>query len=145
MIGLENGYLKESAALYLKAARVSRDPNNRYRYYYMAAEVLQDLDQPNDAVKYLVAAIETLLNDTPELVLCDPTDALARARATSRNYVVRLLYHLTSVLLYNAWNYANLLLCRAVNRQFEKPLLKLTRLAVHFEGFIIGGLGPPRP
>jgi putative transposase len=68
-----------------------------------------------------------------------------QAKTTSRKYVVRLLYHLTSVLLYNVWNYANLLLCRAMKRQFEKPLLKLTRLAMHFEGFIIGGLGPPRP
>jgi hypothetical protein len=66
------------------------------------------------------------------------------AKTTSRKYVVRLLYHLTSVLLYNVWNYANLLLCRSMKRQFEKPLLKLTILAVHFEGFIIGGLGPPR-
>lgn len=67
-----------------------------------------------------------------------------QAKTTSRKYVVRLLYHLTSVVLYNVWNYANLLLCRALKKQFEKPLLKLTRLAVHFEGFIIGGLGPPR-
>jgi hypothetical protein len=67
-----------------------------------------------------------------------------QAKTTSRKYVVRLLYHLTSVLLYNVWNYANLLLCRAMKKEFEKPLLKLTRLAVHFEGFIIGGLGPPR-
>jgi hypothetical protein len=67
-----------------------------------------------------------------------------QAKTTSTQYVVRLLYHLASVLLYNVWNYANLLLCRASKRRFEKPLLKLTRLAVHFEGFIIGGLGPPR-
>ena len=67
-----------------------------------------------------------------------------QAKTTSTQYVVRLLYHLASVLLYNVWNYANLLLCRTMKKQFKKPLLKLTRLAVHFEGFIIGGLGPPR-
>ena len=67
-----------------------------------------------------------------------------QAKTTSTQYVVRLLYHLASVLLYNVWNYANLLLCRALKTPFNKPLLKLTRLAVHFEGFIIGGLGPPR-
>jgi hypothetical protein len=67
-----------------------------------------------------------------------------QAKTTSRKYVVRLLYHLTSVLLYNVWNYANLLLCRALGKQFDKPLLKLTRLAAHFEGLIVGGLGPPR-
>jgi hypothetical protein len=67
-----------------------------------------------------------------------------QAKTTSTQYVVRLLYHLASVLLYNVWNYANLLLCRALKTPLNKPLLKLTRLAVHFEGFIIGGLGPPR-
>jgi len=67
-----------------------------------------------------------------------------QAKTTSRRYVVRLLYHLASVLLYNVWNYANLLLFRALKTPFNKPLLKLSRLAVHFEGFIIGGLGPPR-
>jgi len=66
------------------------------------------------------------------------------AKTTSRKYVVRLLYHLASVLFYYVWNYAYLLLCRMLKRQFVKPLLKLSRLAVHFEGFIIGGLGPPR-
>jgi hypothetical protein len=66
------------------------------------------------------------------------------AKTTSKKYMVRLLYHLASVLFYNVWNYANLLLCRVLKRRFVKPLLKLTRLAVHFEGFVIGGLGPPR-
>jgi hypothetical protein len=67
-----------------------------------------------------------------------------QAKTTSTNYKLRLLYQMTSVLLYNVWHYANFLLCRALKKQFDKPLLKLTRLAVHFEGFIIGGLGPPR-
>ena len=68
----------------------------------------------------------------------------AQAKTTSTNYKLRLLYQMTSVLLYNVWHYANFLLCRALKKQFGKPLLTLTRLAVHFEGFIIGGLGPPR-
>lgn len=67
-----------------------------------------------------------------------------QAKTTSTNYTLRLLYRMTSVLLYNVWHYANFLLCRALKRQFDRPLLKLTRLAVHFEGFVIGGLGPPR-
>jgi hypothetical protein len=66
------------------------------------------------------------------------------AKTTSKKYVVRLLYHLASVLFYNVWNYAKLLLCRVLKRRFVKPLLKLTRLAVYFEDFVIGGLGPPR-
>ena len=68
----------------------------------------------------------------------------AQAKTTSTNYKLRLIYQMTSVVLYNVWHYANFLLCRAQKKQFDKPLLTLTRLAVHFEGFIIGGLGPPR-
>jgi len=67
-----------------------------------------------------------------------------QAKTTSTNYKLRLIYQMTSVLLYNVWHYANFLLCRALKKPFDKPLLSLTRLAVHFEGFIIGGLGPPR-
>jgi hypothetical protein len=66
------------------------------------------------------------------------------AKTTSTNYKLRLIYQMTSVLLYNVWHYANFLLCRALKKPFGKPFLMLTRLAVHFEGFIIGGLGPPR-
>ena len=66
------------------------------------------------------------------------------AKTTSRKYVLRLLYQMTSVLVYNVWQYANLLLCRATKTPFVRPLLKLTSLATHFEGFIVGGLGPPR-
>jgi len=68
----------------------------------------------------------------------------AQAKTTSTNYKLRLIYQMTSVLLYNVWHYANFLLCRALKKQFDKPVLMLTRLAVHFEGFVIGGLGPPR-
>ena len=68
----------------------------------------------------------------------------AQAKTTSTNYKLRLLYQMASVILYNVWHYANFLLCRALKKQFDRPVLKLTRLAVHFEGFVIGGLGPPR-
>ena len=53
------------------------------------------------------------------------------AKTTSRKYVLRLLYQMTSVLVYNVWQYANLLLCRAVKKPFDRPLLKLASLAVH--------------
>ena len=68
----------------------------------------------------------------------------AQAKTTSTNYNLRLIYQMTSVLLYNVWHFANFLLCRTLKKPFDKPLLALTRLAVHFEGFVIGGLGPPR-
>jgi hypothetical protein len=66
-----------------------------------------------------------------------------QAKTTSVNYTLRLLYQMVLVLLYNIWHYANFLLCRVLKKQFTKPVLLLSRLAVHFEGFIIGGLGPP--
>lgn len=67
-----------------------------------------------------------------------------QAKTTSKEYSVRLLYRMTSLLLYNIWQYANILLWKAMKKAFDKPLLKLAVLAVHFEGFVIGGLGPPR-
>ena len=66
------------------------------------------------------------------------------AKTTSKNYALRLLYQMTSIFVYNVWQYANLLLSRAVKKPFEKPLVKLGNLAAHFEVFILGGLGPPR-
>lgn len=68
----------------------------------------------------------------------------AEAKTTSTKYKMRLLYQMTSVLLYNVWHYANLLLCKTLKKGFDKPFLKLTILAAYFEGFVIGGLGPPR-
>jgi hypothetical protein len=70
-------------------------------------------------------------------------DRILRARkrpsqTTSTNYTLRLLYHMTIILLYNVWHYANLLLCNLENT-FDKPLLKLTNLTVQFEAFIIAG------
>ena len=67
------------------------------------------------------------------------------AKTTSRNYALRLLYHMHSVALYNIWQYANLLLARALKQPFLKPLITLGNLAAHFEAFILGGLGPPQP
>jgi len=68
----------------------------------------------------------------------------AQAKTTSTDYKLRLIYQMASVLLYNIWHYANFLLCRALKKPFDRPLLSLTCFAVHFEGFVIGGLGPPR-
>jgi len=66
-----------------------------------------------------------------------------QAKTTSVNYKLRLLYQMVSVLLFNVWHYANFLLCRALKKQFVKPVLLLSCLAVYFEGFVIGGLGSP--
>lgn len=67
------------------------------------------------------------------------------AKTTSKNYTLRLLYQMVSVFVYNVWQYTNILLSRAARKPFDKPLVKLGNLAAHFEVFILGGLGPPRP
>lgn len=69
---------------------------------------------------------------------------MAEAKTTSKNYVLRLTYHLAAVFVYNVWQYGNFLLCRALKRPFLKPVFALKRLAAHFEWLIAGGLGPPR-
>ena len=69
---------------------------------------------------------------------------MVKAKTTSKNYVLRLTYRLVAVFMYNVWQYGNFLLCRALGQAFLKPAVALKRLAAHFEGFIIGGLGPPR-
>jgi putative transposase len=69
---------------------------------------------------------------------------MAKAKTTSKNYVLRLTYRLAAVFVYNLWQYGNFLLCRALKQPFLKPAVALKRLVAHFEGFIIGGLGPPR-
>jgi putative transposase len=67
----------------------------------------------------------------------------AQAKTTSVNYALRLLYQMVCVLFFNVWHYANFLLCKAFKRPFVGPVLLLSCLAVYFEGFVIGGLGPP--
>jgi hypothetical protein len=69
---------------------------------------------------------------------------MVKAKTTSKNYVLRLTYRLAATFVYNVWQYANFLLCRALTQPFLKPVVALKRLAAHFEGFIVGGLGPPR-
>jgi putative transposase len=69
---------------------------------------------------------------------------MVKAKTTSKNYVLRLTYRLAAVFMYNVWQYGNFLLCRAFKQPFLKRVVALKRLAAHFEGFIIGGLGPPR-
>jgi len=54
------------------------------------------------------------------------------AETTSRRRVVRLLYHMTSILLYNVWQPANLLLAKKMGRPPAKPLLKVKTLTAWF-------------
>lgn len=67
----------------------------------------------------------------------------AEPKTTSTNYAYRLLLHLCSVLVYNIWQYTNLLLAKAVRCPLVKPLVALKIVASRFETLIIDGPGPP--
>ena len=68
----------------------------------------------------------------------------AEAMTTSTNYAYRLLLHLCSVLVYNIWQYANLLLAKVLHCTLSRPLVALKILASHMQRLIVCGLGPPK-
>lgn len=76
MISLEKKFLEESAALYIRAAKLSRDVNNKYRYYYMAAETFENIHELQEAITYHTIALEYVLQNTPRILFVDPTQAL---------------------------------------------------------------------
>ena len=48
-----------------------------------------------------------------------------RARTTSRNHSLRLLYFFYSMVLYNAWLVANLILAKRFRRMPGKPIISI--------------------
>ncbi|MEM2960248.1 MAG: hypothetical protein QXU67_01445 [Candidatus Bathyarchaeia archaeon] len=58
---------------------------------------------------------------------------MLEARTTSRCYTVRLLYRMASIVLYNVWQLANLLLARKLHRALDKTFLKAKTLAAWFQ------------
>jgi putative transposase len=51
-----------------------------------------------------------------------------KAKTTSTNYTIRLLYHMLSTILYNIWMLANITLMLQLKRELTKPLIKLTQM-----------------
>lgn len=51
-----------------------------------------------------------------------------KAKTTSKNFTVRLVYQMLSVIVYNVWQLANILLVIELGTKLRKPLIKLTRL-----------------
>jgi hypothetical protein len=51
-----------------------------------------------------------------------------KAKTTSTNYTVRLVYQMLSVIVYNVWQLANILLAIELGAELKKPLIKLTQL-----------------
>ena len=51
-----------------------------------------------------------------------------KAKTTSTNFTVRLVYQMLSVIVYNLWQLANILLAIEIGTELRKPLIKLTRV-----------------
>lgn len=51
-----------------------------------------------------------------------------KAMTTSQNYTIRLIYHMLSVIIYNLWQLANILLAAELMVKLLAPLIKLTHL-----------------
>ena len=69
-----------------------------------------------------------------------------RARTTSRNHSLRLLYFYYSLILYNAWLLANLMLARRFGKILGKPMIsiqviKATLQRIIVQSFARGGGG----
>lgn len=56
-----------------------------------------------------------------------------RARTTSTNNAIRLLYFLYSLILYNAWLLANLIIADRFSIHMTEPIIQLTMMAAYFE------------
>jgi IS4 transposase len=51
-----------------------------------------------------------------------------KAMTTSQNYTIRHIYQMLSVIIYNLWQLANILLAAKLMVKLEDPLIKLTHL-----------------
>ncbi len=52
-----------------------------------------------------------------------------KAMTTSQNYTIRIIYQMLSVIIYNLWQLANILLAAELMVKLKDPLIKLTHLA----------------
>ncbi len=66
-----------------------------------------------------------------------------RARTTSRCYVVRLVYQMLAVVLYNLWQLVNIMLSTWLEIPFIKPLIKLSTVTRLFNMLLLGSYEPP--
>lgn len=64
-----------------------------------------------------------------------------RARTTSRNHALRLLYFYYALILYNAWLLANLIMARELSKPLTHPVIPLPMVKAVLEGMIIHSLG----
>ncbi|OHE55288.1 MAG: hypothetical protein A3K61_01530 [Thaumarchaeota archaeon RBG_16_49_8] len=64
-----------------------------------------------------------------------------RARTTSRNHSLRLLYFYYAMILYNAWLLANLTLARSIYKHLKNPIITVQVLKAVFSRTIIESIG----
>jgi IS4 transposase len=63
-----------------------------------------------------------------------------RARTTSRNHLLRLLYFFYSLILYNVWLLANLMLARRFSKVFGEPIITIQMVKAVMKSMIIESL-----
>jgi hypothetical protein len=63
----------------------------------------------------------------------------SKAMTRSTSNTVRVLYFMTAVIVYNAWQLANLIIAVAIGMQLTGPIISMPRLARNITQFIEGG------
>jgi len=66
-----------------------------------------------------------------------------QAKTTSTNYTVRMVYLMLSIILYNVWMLANIILANNLGVDLIKPMMKLSQLAKSFNMWIERPGDPP--
>ena len=60
-----------------------------------------------------------------------------RARTTSRNHTLRLLYFYYALILYNAWLLANLVLAKRFSKFLEEPMIRVAIVEAAMRSIIV--------
>ena len=63
-----------------------------------------------------------------------------RARTTSRNHTLRLLYFFYALILYNAWLLANLMLAKRFSKLLAEPIIRVTIMKAATRSTILASL-----
>lgn len=63
-----------------------------------------------------------------------------RARTTSRNHSLRLLYFFYSLMLYNVWLIANLTLAKRFSKILEEPLITIQAVKMAMRRVVVESL-----
>jgi IS4 transposase len=64
-----------------------------------------------------------------------------RARTTSKNHSLRLLYFFYALILYNAWLLANLIMARKFSKVLSRPIIETQMFKVAFHRIIVASFG----